>query len=251
MTFPVVWTIGPVSIQAHVLFEALAYVVGFRIYLALRRRSADPIPTATRWTVIAAAIVGAALGSKLLHWLEDPAITWAHRGDLAFLAGGKSIVGGLLGGLAAVEIVKRRIGETRSTGDLFVLPLCAGMAIGRVGCLLAGPADHTIGGPTSLPWGVDFGDGVARHPLPAYEIVALAAIAAWSVARERERGDAFKGFLALYLAFRFAVDFLKPEPRFYLGLSGIQVACVGGLLAWARHWPRVFLSRRAEALAHG
>ena len=234
------------------MFEALAYLVGFRLYVMMRRRSGDPIPTSTRWTVIAAAIVGAAIGSKILFWLEDPAITWAHRADAIFLMGGKSIVGGLLGGLAAVEIVKRRIGETRSTGDLFVLPLCVAMAIGRIGCFLTGLDDATIGGATSLPWGIDFGDGVRRHPLPLYEIAALAAIAAWCAVPRREPGDAFKRFLALYLAFRLGVEFLKPDFGYYLGLSGIQLACIAGLAAWARHWPRVFAATGgAEALAHG
>ena len=66
-----------------------------------------------RWTVIAAAAVGAVLGSRLLYLLEDPVRTWAARGDLRFLLGGKTIVGGILGGWILVEFVKRRIGITR------------------------------------------------------------------------------------------------------------------------------------------
>lgn len=85
--------------------------------------------------------------------------------------GGKTIVGGLLGSWFAVELGKKLEGITTRTGDLFAIPLCIGIAVGRVGCLLAGLADDTYGKPTSLLWAVDFGDGIARHPTQAYEIL--------------------------------------------------------------------------------
>jgi phosphatidylglycerol:prolipoprotein diacylglycerol transferase len=89
---------------AHIALEAIAYFVGFRLYLLARRRSGDALPDSTRWTVIAAAAVGAVVGSKLLYWVEDPAATAAHWLNPDYLLGGKTIVGGLVGGLIAVEL---------------------------------------------------------------------------------------------------------------------------------------------------
>jgi prolipoprotein diacylglyceryltransferase len=170
--------------------------------------------------------------------------------------GGKTVVGGLLGGIAGVELVKLAIGEKRATGDLFALPLCVGIAVGRVGCFLAGLPDHTYGLATRLPWGVDFGDGVRRHPTQLYEIVALALIALWIVrARPRllrgplVRGDLFRGFVSFYLAFRFSLEWIKPEPRPWLGLSGIQLAALLGLIYYARDLPRIVLGSWSRA--HG
>ena len=80
------------------------------------------------------------------------------------LLGGKTIVGGLIGGLVGVELVKLAMGIRRSTGDLYAPALAVAIAIGRIGCLLTGVADDTSGTPTSLPWGMDLGDGVSRHP---------------------------------------------------------------------------------------
>lgn len=241
MTFPVEFPIGPWRIPAHPVFESLGYFLGFRTYLALRTRWNDPISTDTRWTVIAAAAVGALLGSRLLAWAQhafDPgmnaAVAWSS---------GKTIVGGLLGGHVAVEIAKRFAGETRSTGDLFAVPLAVGIAVGRVGCFLAGLTDQTYGSPTSLPWGLDLGDGLRRHPAALYEIAALAALAAWVVrARHdaaRRDGDLFRGFMAGYLAFRVLLEFVKPGPRPYVGLSAIQIAALAGFAYHARHVPRL------------
>jgi phosphatidylglycerol:prolipoprotein diacylglycerol transferase len=248
--FPVYLAIGSLKIHPHPVCEALAYALAFALYLALRKRWRDPIPESTRMSVIAGAAVGAALGSKLLFLLEDPVMTWQHVGDIAFLMGGKTIVGGLLGGLAGVEITKRLAGETRSTGDLFVLPLCLGIAIGRIGCFLTGLGDHTYGSATSLPWGVDFGDGIPRHPAQLYEIVVLAAIAAWALARRAHlarSGDLFRGFMLLYLSWRFVIDFMKPDAR--VVVSAIQIACLAGIAYYARDARRVFFAANAGELA--
>jgi prolipoprotein diacylglyceryltransferase len=244
MTFPVYIGAGWMRVHPHLLFETLAYFVGFRVYLSIKRRRGDPISDSTRWTVIAAAAVGAALGSKLLFWLEDPRAMAAalKQSDIATVMGGKTIVGGLLGGTVAVEIVKAFVGERRSTGDLFAVPLCVGIAIGRIGCFLTGLSDRTYGAATTLPWGVDFGDGIPRHPTQLYEVtfvLALAMLLLWLAARAHlPNGHQFKIFMLAYLSFRLAIDVIKPDVSFG-GLSSIQWAsmagalCYLGLLAWA------------------
>jgi phosphatidylglycerol---prolipoprotein diacylglyceryl transferase len=186
--------------------------------------------------VIAAAAAGAAIGSRILYWFEDPALTIAHWRDPAYLLGGKTIVGALIGGLLAVEWAKRRIGETHSTGDLFAAPIALGIAIGRIGCFLTGLADHTYGIATSLPWGVDFGDGIRRHPTQLYESIfglALFCFLLHLLKRPHREGDVFKAFMVAYFGWRLAIDFLKPEVRIG-GLSGIQWACVAMFVYYHR-----------------
>ena len=232
MTFPVLLHLGPLTLHPHPVFEALGYATGYLAYRALRARTKDPIPEKTRWIVLTAAAVGAALGSRVVFWLDDPALTWAHRGEFAFWLGGKSIVGGLLGGWLLVEWAKRRVGETRPTGDLYVVPLAVGLAIGRIGCFLTGLADHTYGNPTTLPWGVDFGDGVHRHPTQLYESVFALGVAALAYRIGRARawrpGVLFLAFVIAYLLYRVALERIKPGPFSYAGLDGIQVACLVG-----------------------
>jgi len=131
---------------------------------------------------------------------------------------------------------------------LFVFPLIIGMAIGRIGCFLTGLADHTYGVATSLPWGIDFGDGIRRHPTQLYEIVFLLALGSvLLVVRRRltESGDLFKLFMVAYLGWRFAIGFIQLEIPL-AGLSAIQWACLATLIYYAALSRKRFVLSRAE-----
>ena len=224
-------------------------------------------------------MAGAAIGSKLLFWLEDPQLTLHSLHNPAYLVGGKTIVGALAFGLISVELTKRYIGLRTSTGDLYAIPLALGIAIGRIGCFLTGLSDNTYGTPTNLPWAINFGDNIPRHPTQLYEILFLLALipllyavlrsiapapkdnchfegAGANATASRETrfssvlatspwqpGDAFKFFMVAYLSFRLLCDFLKPYPRIFLGLGGIQWACVLILLYYSpdvARWLKLF-----------
>jgi phosphatidylglycerol---prolipoprotein diacylglyceryl transferase len=214
----------------HPIFETLGYVLA---YAAFRRNSAgDLLEDDQRWFLIATAAIGALLGSRILGLMDQVFqlhITWRTF----LLPGGRTTVGGLLGGWIAVGLIRGLRGIRARTGDLFAVPLCLGIAIGRIGCFLAGSADGTYGAATSLPWGVNFGDGVPRHPTQLYEILFLSVLG-FILQRYNEKphpeGAAFRIFLVAYLAWRLLIDFLKPEPLIF-GLSLIQWTCLAGILA--------------------
>ena len=216
----------------HLLFEAAAYAIAFAIYTRLRRNDRSAALTQHQGLgVILGAAVGALIGAKLLAWLEaplDPAMLL--RLD-PFVLQGKTIVGGILGGWIGVEVAKARLHIRRSTGDAFAPALVAGIAVGRIGCFLAGLRDGTYGTPTDLPWGIDFGDGVRRHPTQLYEIAFLLLLGlALARARRvaRPSGELFLLFVAGYMGFRLAVENLKPRHVLVLGLSPIQIAALVG-----------------------
>jgi phosphatidylglycerol---prolipoprotein diacylglyceryl transferase len=230
----------------HLLFETLGYAVGFALYNRKRRKTGDVIEDGQRWSVIAAASIGGLLGSRFLGVLNDSTQGITLK-QLVTPGGGKTIVGGLLGGWLLVEITKRLQGIKTRTGDLFAVPLCVGIAIGRIGCLFGGLSDDTYGKPSSLPWAVDFGDGIARHPTQAYEIILLATLAIglhFAGRRSQSNGVLFRLFLGYYLAWRFAIDFLKPQ-QLVAGMSCIQWACVAGLAILALDEWSAFGTRQA------
>jgi phosphatidylglycerol:prolipoprotein diacylglycerol transferase len=92
--------------ELHPVFETLGYLGGYAVYKLLRNREGDLLSDERRWLIIATTAVGALLGSRVLGLLEQAPRTGFHWSQL-FISGGKTIVGGLLGGWLAVEIVKR------------------------------------------------------------------------------------------------------------------------------------------------
>jgi phosphatidylglycerol:prolipoprotein diacylglycerol transferase len=238
MTFPVYFHAFGLRLHPHPVMEVIAYSGGFQLYLLIRRRwPRASVPLEQNLWIIVGAVFGALVGSKLLAWTEswpDYAHAFSQDGLAAFV-GGKTIVGGLLGGWAGVEIAKRILHIHHSTGDAYVFPLILGMSVGRAGCFLTGLPDHTYGNRTAVPWAVDFGDG-PRHPTQLYDIVFLLLLGVVLLVRMRwpyPNGRIFRLFLLAYCAYRFAVEFIKPTYRPYVGLSAIQLACLGGLIACA------------------
>jgi hypothetical protein len=151
-----------------------------------------------------------------------------------------SIAGALVGGILGVEIWKRWHGVRGSTGGPFVIPLCLGIVVGRWGCLFAGLADETYGRPTGLPWAVDLGDGIGRHPVEIYESLAMALFLAvyWRALINGRSWAARHGFHAFVLAYaiqRFAWEFLKPYPPL-IGPFNLFHLLMIGLAAYALAW---------------
>jgi phosphatidylglycerol:prolipoprotein diacylglycerol transferase len=231
--------LSPAAAQAtHLVLEWLALAGGVQLYRWQRRRAAQPaLLQPGSFAVVVGCILGAAIGNKLVFWIEMPHLWQAAATDWRLIASGQSIVGGLLGGLLGVEIAKKLTGIHHSTGDQFILPIVAGTVVGRVGCFLAGLHDGTYGVPTALPWGVDFGDGITRHPTQVYDMLFALAMGAllWQGRRTlaRSNGLAFKLYLSAYLVWRLLVDGIKPVPYAYaFGLSGIQWVCALALACY-------------------
>jgi prolipoprotein diacylglyceryltransferase len=228
--------------EAHFVLEMLAYFVGARLYWAQARRQPRPAAWIDRMALVAGAVFGAALGSKLLHVFEHLPFLLA-QGTPELWLGGKSVLGGFIGGTLGVEIAKRLTGWRTPTGDAWVPALAAGLMIGRVGCQLSGLWDQTFGIPTTLPWGWDYGDGIARHPTAAYEILLLAGLYLGLRGRfTATPGARFATFLAGYCVIRLGLECLKPPfgpapadtlpVALYAGLTAIQWAALSGLAGY-------------------
>jgi len=193
----------------HSLFDLLALFAALAVY-RLVPVAAPGVP-AQPWQVHPLYIAIASLGATAGAYLAGSANLWLSGiGGVA-----RSIEGAIAGGIIAIEVLKWRTGVRGSTGLGFVAPLAAAIAVGRLGCFLAGLDDMTYGVPTSLPWGVDLGDGVPRHPVQLYEAATMAAFFVVFVALVR-RGNpfvlrtGFYLFVGVYAAQRFAWEFLKP-----------------------------------------
>ena len=178
--------------------------------------------------IYAAALGGAFAGAKLAYLAAEG---WLHYGEPGMWlqwATGKSILGALLGGYAAVELAKKQCGYREATGDWFATIVPLAVALGRVGCLLHGcclgiecqPAWYTIRDPF----------GQARWPAVPVEMGFNLLCAGVFYLMRRKRvlpGQHFHIYLMAYGVFRFGHEFLRATPRVLGGLTGYQVAAVG------------------------
>jgi prolipoprotein diacylglyceryltransferase len=239
---PTLGQLGPVAIGTHGAFLALGVLAAAVVFAAeVHRRG---IRDDRIWVVVAGALAGGAVLSRLGTWLQhlnlrDNATLveqWAY--------GNRSILSGLVGAYLGAVAAKRITGYRASTGDLFAPAVAMGLAVGRVGCLLT----ELPGTPAAVPWAVTLTPvqagripgavaGVPLHPSFAYEIVfhlAAFAVLWWLRGRIREPGELLRLFVAGYAVFRFLVEFVRGNEVAIAGLTRPQLfllACLP-LVAW-------------------
>jgi phosphatidylglycerol:prolipoprotein diacylglycerol transferase len=223
--------------------------IGTAALLSRRTQRSLQLQPRGRLGIALGAFCGGMIGAKLPFALADPSHLLTGQ---AFFENGKTIVFGLVGGYFGVEIAKRMMSIRVRTGDSFAVPVAAAVAIGRLACFVGGCCYGTA---TRLPWAVDFGDGIHRHPTQLYEFtfhVAAAIVLVILASKGWFRGQLIKLYIIAYLIYRFLSEFIRPEPRLLLGLTGYQWATLAlipvfGLLWWrdARE-----LSSDARRLSH-
>lgn len=230
--------------MVHYGLEWAALMAGAWVYRRRKtRQGVASVLQGPTYALLLGCLLGAAVGNKAMFWLENPSLWPKTDQALALLLQGQSIVGGLLGGWIGVEVAKKMSRwQGPRTGDDFVPAILVGILIGRMGCFLAGLHDGTYGLPTNAPWGIDLGDGVARHPTALYEwVLALLTLMTWPYWGRRlaaTPGLAFRCFMLGYMLWRLWIDALKPVPYLYWGgLSAIQwVGLIGASTIAVAMW---------------
>jgi phosphatidylglycerol:prolipoprotein diacylglycerol transferase len=197
--------------------------------------------------IIGIAGLSGLVGARLYHVLQSPQELFAHPAVLISRYG-FAWFGGFIGGLVALVYMARyfRI-PTLEFLDISSPAAAVGYAIGRIGCLLSGDGDYGI--PTTLPWGMSFPNGIEPttervHPTPIYEFFIWLVIAAvlWRLGKKalsvaRPRGEVFCSYLILTGVARFLIEFIRINPRSFLGMSNAQTVSlltivIGLVLAW-------------------
>jgi phosphatidylglycerol:prolipoprotein diacylglycerol transferase len=245
---------------------AIAMLVSFYVLRAdLVRRNIAEKNSGLAEAFVAIPSLAGIIGAKLYHVLEEPHDLFADPVGQIFSQYGFAWFGGLLAGVAAfVWLVKRHKIPLLAMLDAGSSAAALGYGIGRIGCFLSGDGDYGI--PTSLPWGVSFPNGLvpttARvHPTPIYEFFASCLIAwfLWRLGAKQSTtgplvsqlhseaanpirtgtipvagpGYAFAFYLILTGAARFVVEFIRINPRSFLGLTNAQAASLFSVLAGA------------------
>ncbi|QDT39823.1 prolipoprotein diacylglyceryl transferase [Stratiformator vulcanicus] len=227
---------------AYPLIMLCAVAAG--ILLSRGQRKSLGLSRAERFAIALGAFCGAMVGAKVPFLLYD---LEGFATGTAWLASGKTILGGLVGGYLGVELAKWSVDVKVSTGDTYAVAVPTSIAIGRLGCFVAGCC---FGTPSAMPWAVTFGELGRRHPTQLYESAfhLLCAIALWGLRRDGMlRGHLIQLYIIGYCGYRFATEFIRPEPRLWGGLTGYQWAAGAIMMLLVGLW--IWQSRSASALA--
>ncbi len=230
---PVAFALGPVRVHWYGLMYVFGFVAGWWLG---RRRAAAP---GSSWKAVDVddliffAAVGVIVGGRL-GWILVYGFDSIRADPLTIIRvwqGGMSFHGGLAGVMIAIAFFAGR--RDRRIADVFdfMAPLPAiGLFAGRIGNFING---ELWGKPTDLPWGM-LVNGQVLHPSQLYEAVlegiVLFAIVWWFTARPRPRLAPAGLFLALYGAFRIAVEFVR-VPDADIGYLAFGWLTMGQLLS--------------------
>ena len=242
--YPILLKLGPLTLHTYGFFVALGFLLALTwTHHESLRRGLDPeIFHDLFFYIVVAALIGARffyVALNFSYFRQDPlAILRLWEGGLVFYGGF----------LFAVPVFIWRIRRWQKPAfeilDVGTPALVLAQAVGRMGCLSAGCC---YGKPCDLGIAIIFNNPLSHAPLhqalhPTQIYHALANLAIFIVLviisrRSSRRGILVVGYLLLYGALRFIVEFWRGDPRGFLdGFSTSQWISVGlvisGILLW-------------------
>ena len=255
--YPELFRIGNFPINTYGVFLAVAFLCAILIAVRLARR--DGLPAEKIYDLCLWMLLAGLVGSKILmlftepDYRDNPALFLS----LDFLRSGGVWYGGLLGAvLAGYFLMKRYKLPWWKTADACAPGIAIGNFFGRQGCFAAGCC---WGKPTTLPWGVKFSEAGHQitgvpidahlHPTQLYESFGMLLVflfLLWLHKRKRFDGQVILAYALLYSAIRFAIEFVRDDPRgdiFGLtSLTGLSTSQLISLVIGI--WALILLIRR-------
>jgi len=279
--YPEIFRIGSFPINTYGVFLALAFLCAILITVKLAAR--DGLAREKIYDLCLWMLLSSLIGSKILMLFTEP----EYRDhplqllSLDFLRSGGVFYGGLIGAILAGYFLMRRYKlPWWKTADACAPGIALGNFFGRQGCFAAGCC---WGKPTTSWWGIQFAEagnaitGVPTtvsqlsdpaqraywsqrlggdlaplhlHPTQLYESFAMLIVFFFLLRLHKHRrfsGQVILFYALLYSVIRFAIEFLRDDPRGDLfglttltGLSTSQlisiIVATGALVLLIRRW---------------
>lgn len=216
---PELFKLGSIGVDSYSFFVLLALAVGFAFYFNNARKEKSLNDNSIYIAI--SALVGGIIGAKIPIWIVNFPLILSNL-SISTILSGRTIIGGLVGGMLSVIWIKRKLKIKTKRGNLFAPSVAIGISIGRIGCFLEGCC---YGIPTNSSWGVNFGDGVLRHPTQIYEAMftfILFIYFQFYYSRPAVPGEMFRKLMIYYFIFRFFEEFIRDNQFVYFYLSYFQ-----------------------------
>lgn len=252
---PKLISIGSFYIPTYGVLVALGFLAGLWITTRLAQQAKLPAEQITNLAVYCA--IGGIVGAKLFMFLFDLGDYIRDPGQIFTMdtlrAAGVFHGGFLVALLVAYVCIRRWRLPVLRTMDVFGPGIVLGQAIGRLGCFAAGCC---WGKACYLPWGVRFRSDFAApvpldkplHPVQLYESAAdllIFAVLYRYFQRPHREGGVIGGYLILYSAGRFIIEFFREHEQSLVGPFSLTQWIALGLLAFG-----VFLFLRPSRSSH-
>jgi phosphatidylglycerol:prolipoprotein diacylglycerol transferase len=256
--------IGPLTLHTYGVLLAVAFLAG--LWAAGRQARKDGLSSERITDLAVYVLIAGLIGAKLLLLALDwPYYSENPRLLFTILQSGGVFYGGLLAALPiAWWYTRRHRLEGWRTADVLAPGVALGQAIGRLGCFAAGCC---WGRAAEVPWAVTFTNVQAArtvgtpldtplHAVQIYESLAVLAIfftLLWSARRKRFHGQVVVGYVVLYSAARFVIEFYRGDVSrgsvFGGALSTSQFLAILLTLGALALWPKAARAGRTPAAA--
>jgi len=226
---PVLFHIGGLDVPSYSFFVLMGLLAGLALFFFESGRGGRRDDNGL--IIIIGAISGGILGAKVLEWVLNYRLLMANFSDPEIWLSGRTVVGGLIGGKLGAVLIKKAFDIREKRGNDIAPAVALGILVGRFGCFFRGCC---YGKPTGLRWGVDFGDGIMRHPTQLYEATFMLMMFMYIENSKRKGelapGHLFRLLMICYFIFRFCIEFIRVEPVVLAGLTSFQLIALAVIL---------------------
>ncbi len=249
---PVLFKIGPFDVYSYGLMMGIGIIVANYVLVKEFERRKLGADLATQITILA--VIFGIAGSKILSLIENWGDFLRDPLGMALSPGGLTWYGGFLLATIAIALAIRRRGfNFLKVADAIAPALILGYGVARLGCHFSGDGDY--GMPTTLPWGVNYSNGIVPpsiafknfadifgiypggavpndallHPTPIYEFITgiLIFLILWKFRKRlKVAGQLFMLYLILAGTERLLIELLRLNPRIAFGLSEAQLIAI-------------------------
>lgn len=252
--FPVIFEVGPLILPTYGLMAAMGLFLGS--FLFVRRASIEGEDPQKAMDLLFFVVIGGIVGSRFLHVIiEYKAYVNKPLEIFMFWKGGLVWYGGLILAMILVSwYVKKHKLHPWKIADMTAPSFAIGHAFGRLGCLFAGCCHGRF---TDSWLGIVFTDprslaplNVSLYPTQIFSSInefviffILITVRPYKIFH----GQLFLLWIMLYAPGRFAIEFLRGDPRGYLGpLSTSQWIAIGAFTIAAFMFQRSFFASREQ-----
>ena len=250
--YPILFQYKALAIGGYGIMLGLAFYIAF--LLLEREFKLRGINPELAYKILLAVIPSAIIGAKLFHiidyfdeFLVDP---WG----MLISGSGLTVYGGyILAIIVCIILIRKNKENVLQIFDITAVPLALGYAIGRIGCHVAG--DGCYGIASNSIFAVSYPNGLSPttesvYPTPLFEsFLSFIIFAVLMQLRKKElpQGMIFFLYITLNGITRFLIEFIRINPKTFLGLSQAQIIAVLFVLAGTAGM--IFVTRKAKVAA--